>query len=300
MSFSGLNDIFAGRTDSKECLSFLLSLKAPENAKAYVIEKHKNRWFDDCYAAKKWAKYPNADVLLPASIKPIYERNLRDKKFVDDLGEKLSFDISRFSELMEGYSVVAEDIKPLMLHYSLIYLLDFFTRTWMKLCQNSSHGLQMPTQPETKDVLNIEVKILNRGIFPRAVDAFYLVNQSSLFSSDEEQGIHYVGNFITGGTTPPRMEKLQYHHIPSRQVSLGTLLVYYKNLTDFKHIYITPANKILTGFIIIFLISSISRYRAKDWFNLRNNRNLINRIELITHNFVSEWIPELLLQKSLE
>ena len=43
----------------------------------------------------------------------------------------------------------------------------------------------------------------------------------------------------------------------------------------------------------------MSRYRAEDWFMLCQDRDLSNRIELLNHDFISKWIPELLLQTSL-
>jgi hypothetical protein len=272
-------------------------LKAPENAKEYLIERHK-RVFSrvDSYRKimERWQAYPSISA---ANIKPILEKDLSDLKFISRLAEKLSFDISRFTDFLEAYAKVTEDIKPVMLHYATIYLLDFFSRTWLKYGQFMSHGTRMIPQEKAQNVLDIKVKILENGIFPRAVDAFFLMYQPCLFSNDERHGVRYVHNITAGGTTPQRFKKMQYSNKP--QIKFRKLLEIYKELMQYENVSITASNKILTGYLILFLISSISRYRAKDWFAIRNNRNLNNRIELLSHDFVSEWIPELVLQLSL-
>jgi len=297
MSFSGLSDLFQGQDEPRKHLASLLTLKAPENAKKYLIERHRAVFFYvNAYGTmlKRWQSYPSISA---SNVEPVLESDLSDPAFVTELAEKLSFDISRFIDFIEGYAGVAEDIKPVMLHYAMIYLLDFFSRTWLKYGQNMSHGIQMMPQGGRQSILNIKVKILENGIFPRVVDAFYLMYQPSLFSNDDDQGIGYLVNIESGGTTPPELKKLPYCNKP--QIRLSELLDLYGKLTSFEHIHITAANKILTGYLILFLMSSISRYKAKEWFAIRNDRNLNSRIELLNHDFVSEWIPELLLQKSI-
>jgi hypothetical protein len=234
-------------------------------------------------ADQRWHEYPNSAILLPANVKPVSQKDMINQQFLTELSEKLSFDISRFAEFIEGYSLVAPDIKPLMLHYAVIYLLDFFTRTWVKMKQNPSHVLQMLPQPETKNIMELKVNLLDRGVFPRAVDAFYLLHQSSLYSNNAQAGIMYSHNIAKDESIPLRMEKLPYYHKPATQISLGTLLEYYERLTtNDKYAEISMSNKILTGFLTLFLISSISRYRPKEWFSLRNNSNLFNKVELLT------------------
>lgn len=48
---------------------------------------------------------------------------------------------------LAGYTMVHDDIKPVMLHYSMIYLLDFYARTWLKYGRNWGHGIkQIPNE----------------------------------------------------------------------------------------------------------------------------------------------------------
>jgi len=298
VSFSGLSDLFEGRVGSRECLAFLLSLKAPENAKEYLLERHKRVFrYVDSYEKiiERWQSYPS--ISAARNIRPVLDSDLLNPEFTNKLAEKLSFDISRFTDFIEGYGKVAEDIKPVMLHYAVIYLLDFFSRTWLKHGQNMSHGVKMIQQGELQSVLDAKVKILENGIFPRAVDAFFVVYQSSLFSNDDKDGIGYLVDPFSGGTNPEGFPKLQCYKTP--QVKFSELLDLYKKLGSFQHIRITVANKILTGYLILFSTSFISRYKAKDWFTICRDRDLINRIELLNHDFVSDWIPELLLHQSL-
>jgi hypothetical protein len=121
------------------------------------------------------------------------------------------------------------------------------------------------------------------------------MNQHNLFSNDNTSGIQK--NFsITKDEWEPELEKKCYSREP--KISLGELLNIYELLkTDMA--IITMANKILTGYLILFLISSISRYKAKKWCIITNDRNLSNEIELVNYDFVSKWIPELILQKKI-
>lgn len=296
MSFSGLSDLFEGRVGSRDCLASLLSLKAPENAREYLYNRHK-RVFPrvDSYkdAAKRWQQYPFGAM---KNVRPILDSDIADLEFTKKIAEKLSFDISRFTDFLDGYARVAEDIKPVMLHYAVIYLLDFFSRTYLKYGQNLSHGVKMMPREGKETVLETKVKILDVGVFPRAVDAFYATRQSSLFSNDDITGIGYNFSALIEPANPPRIPKLKYCEKP--QVTLGRLLTVYRTLNGLKA-EVTMANKILTGYLILFLVSSISRYKAKDWFAVRQDRDLSNRIELLNFIFVSEWIPELFLQMSL-
>jgi len=301
MSFSGLSDLFEGRVGSRECLRFLLSLKAPENAQEYLLKRHKKVFCNvDSYKdiAKRWTDCPYTTTIR--NVRPIMDSDLSHPDFTKKLAEKLSFDISRFTDFIEGYAKVGEDIRPVMLHYAVIYLLDFYSRTWLKYGQNMSHGVKMMPKEEGQTVLDAKVKILENGIFPRAVDAFFVTYQSSLFSNDDDHGIGYLWDPVMDGTTtiPKRFPKFQYCKTP--QIKFGELLDLYKKLGSLEHIQITVANKILAGYLILFSTSFISRYKAKDWFTICKDRDLITKIELLNHDFISDWIPELLLQMSVK
>lgn len=125
MSFSALRDIFIGRVGADYCVKSLLFLKSPDNVKEYLIGIHKVAFPDgDTSKNEKWRAYPN--VKGAPNVIPIRERDLSDPKFMSKQANKLSFDISRFIEFLAGYTKVDDDIKPIMLHYSMIYLFDFF------------------------------------------------------------------------------------------------------------------------------------------------------------------------------
>lgn len=295
MSFSGLGDIFQGRIGQRECLAFLLSLKAPESARMYVYERHKQVFGrPNSYEklVKRWQEYPYATE--SRNIRPVLANDLENLEFTKNLGETLAFDISRFTDFIDGYVRVAEDIKPVMLHYAINYLLDFFSRTYLKYGQSTSHGVKITPKVGQETVLQTRARILENGIFPRAVDAFYAVDQSSLFSSDDVLGIGHYFN-VSGETTPTR---LKLKCCDKSSVTLNELLIMYRYFNSIKHDLVTVANKILAGYLVLFLVSSLSRYRAEDWFVLRQDRDLSNRIELLNHDFVSQWIPELLLHRS--
>lgn len=203
MSFSGLRDIFAGRVGSDSCVRSVLSLVSPNNVKEYLIGVHKVAFPDgDTIKNEKWRAYPRA-----FNATPIRERNLSDPKFMNKQTHKLAFDISRFLEFLTGYTRVDDNIKPMMLHYGMIYLFDFFSRTWLKYGRNWGHGIKL--KPNTNEHFTTQLyKLQKSGIFPRAVDAFYFLGQSSLFSADDDDGIwndQTVEGLISG-----KIEKIKY------------------------------------------------------------------------------------------
>lgn len=289
MSFSGLRDIFSGRLGTDYCVKALLFLKSPNNAKEYLIGIHKVVFPDgDESKNERWLAYPR--VVGAPNVIPIREKDLSNPKFMDKQADKLSFDISRFTEFLSGYTKVNEDIKPIILHYAMIYLLDFFSRTWLKYGQNWGHGIKLIPRPK-----DLSVKIKKSGIFPRAIDAFYFLDQSSLFSPDEDDGIEYQLNF-KGKTISETIKKIKYSEDP--EITLTHLIDVYEKLDEIVG-SVSKSNPILVGYVILFTMSSISRYRAEDWFKIREDRNLKNKFELLQYDFLYEWTPEILLQTIL-
>ena len=291
---SGIGSLFSGRSDANELFSTLLSLKSPKNAKDYLIKTQRRI---NCYAnsydniLERWKKCPCAKM---NNIRPIVDRDLLRSNVISKCAKNMSFDVSRFIDFLEGYAKVAEDVKPVMLHYAAIYLLDFFSRTWLNCESSTRHGLKMINEGTEKPD-GVKVQILPKGFFSRIVDSFYLMNQQNFFSNDDETG--YRKNFnICSGKWYPVLEKKKYLNRP--KITLGELLSYYELLKD-ERIKSSIANKILTGYLILYLVSSISRYKAKDWSEIRNDLRLINRIELVNFDFTSKWFPELILQKDI-
>lgn len=291
MSFSALRDIFIGRLDADYCVKSLLSLKSSNNAKEYLVTVHRNTFpSGDTSKDERWRVYPS----LPGrqSVMPIHEKDLSSSKFMDMQSNKLSFDISRFVEFLMGYTKVDDDIKPIMLHYGMIYLFDFFSRTWLKYGQNWGHGMKLTSKADEHSV-----KVQKSGIFPRAVDAFYLVYQSSIFSLDEDIGVVVQQNF-EGGAVFGEIEKKKYSECP--EISLTDLINVYENLDErASYEQVSESNPILVGYVVLFVMSSISRYNAKDWLKIREDRNLKNRLDLLQYDFLYRWTPEILMQTVL-
>lgn len=184
------------------------------------------------------------------------------------------------------------DIKPIMLHYSIIYLLDFFSRTWLKYGRNPGHGIKKLRAQAGEYFTTIQ----KSGIFPRAVDAFYFLNQSSLFSVDDDDGIPYQHNFEL--EVPfEKIEKMKYSECP--EINLTHLIDVYERISKINK-FVSKSNPILVGYVILFIISSISRYRAEDWFKIREDRNLKNKFDLLQYDFIYKWAHEILMQTILK
>jgi hypothetical protein len=289
VSFSELREIFAGRWGTNYCVKTILCMKSPKTCKKYLTKINSLTSISEKYKLMKWSKYQ-----LPKGtpqINPIRDADLLNSGFVSKIANKLSFDISRFTDFLLGYNKVDDDIKPVMLHYGLIYLLDFFSRTWLKYASNAGHGIKIVPSEHSSSALETETKIGVNGIFPRAVDAFYLINESSLFSNDDSSGIGYQLSAITGEPISKVIDKTKYSESP--KLTLSQLLDIYEQLAQING-SVTVANKILVGYTVVFTLSSISRYRAESWYEINANRDLKNRIDLVQYDFLSEWIPELL------
>jgi len=290
VSFSGLRDIFIGRFDANYCVKTVIFLKSSDTAKEYLIGIHKVVFPDgDANRKEKWRSYPH--IKGGPNIVPIKEKDLLNTKFVNKKADKLSFDILRFTEFLSGYAKVDYDLKPIMLHYAMIYLFDFFSRTWLKYGRTGGHGMKgLKVCPD-----DFSVRIEKQGVFQRAVDAFYFLGQSSLFSPDDDVGIGYQLN-MRGRTVSEKIEKMKYSKTP--RVKLNHLIDIYMRLRKIVG-SVSISNPILVGYAILFIMSSISRYRAEEWFKIRENRKQRNILELLQYDFLYEWIPEIFMQTIL-
>ena len=263
--------------------------------KKFLIRRHEILFPEgDLKKSQKWGSYPGNQVA--SQIQPVTSKDLSDGDFLTKTANKLSFDISRFTEFLSGCNRVDEDIKPIMFHYALIYILDFFSRTWLKYGQNPRHGLTIIPHIERTAEVGIEVKVYSKGVFPRAVDAFYLVGQSSLFSCDDEIGISYQPD-LRGNIIPKRIQKQKYSDEPKFYIS--HLIDIYDSLN---RIFgsVKMSNQILVGYTIIFALSSICRYLPSQWFGIQADRDLRSKLEILQSDYLHKWIPEILLQLELE
>jgi len=295
MSYSSLLELFTGRLGAQKCVKYVLSLKSPQKVKKFLISRHEIIFpKGDKEKNEKWDSYPKIERIL--QIKPVSSKDLSDGEFMTKMANKLSFDISRFTEFLSGYNKVDEDIKPIMFHYALIYIFDFFSRTWLKYGQNRGHGIAINSHIRRSAVVDTEVKIQLNGVFPRAVDAFYFLDQSSLFSRDDKSGISYQLN-IDGKTVSKEIQKLKYSDEP--KVSMSRLVEIYDDL-DRVVGSVKLSNQILVGYAIIFALSSICRYRPEQWSKIQEDRDLKSKLEILQSDYLHEWIPEILLQLELE
>lgn len=290
MSFSGLRDIFIGRLGADYCVRSVLFLKSPKNVKQYLVAIHRVAFPDgDEVKNEKWFAYPN--VAGTPNVVPIREKDLHNPRFMKKQANKLSFDISRFIEFLSGYTKVDDDIKPIMLHYAMIYLFDFFSRSWLKYGQNWSHGIGKLKKHSN----DFSVRIEKKGIFPRVIDAFYLLYQSNLFSLDDADGIVYP-LIVELEAVSNKIQKMKYSERP--EIRLSHLIDIYEKLSNILKSS-SKSNPILVGYAILFIMSSISRYRAEDWFRIREDKDLRNKIDLLEYDFLYEWTPEILQQTIL-
>jgi len=63
--------------------------------------------------------------------------------------------------------------------------------------------------------------------------------------------------------------------------------------------FVLKSNPILVSYAILFIISSMSRYRAENWFKIRENKDLKNKFDLLQYDFLYRWTHEVLKQTIL-
>lgn len=291
-------NVFSGRVNATFCVKSILSLKSPKNAQKYLTRLHNIIAFPEMSAddikMRRWDEYPSAKGIQV--VKPIRRKDLSNPVFMKKIANKLSFDISRFTEFLAGYGNAEEDIKPIMLHYAMIYLFDFFSRSWLKFGQNRRHGLKIIPPSEGSSIDEYTLEMWKNGIFQRAVDAFYFRYHPSLFSLGGSLGINY--HELLFGFKTEKIEKWEYSKAP--KIKLGSLFHIYDRIDSRNPAYSgKKSNPILIGYALLFSLSSISRYRAEDWWKIREDKNLNTKLELLQYDFVYEWVPEILMQTVL-
>ena len=293
MGFSALRDILSGVFGADQCVKSVLSLMSPENVGKYLVDIHEIM-FPKGNSAKeqKWLACRTFENV--PEVFPIMEMDLSDPKFMRNHSRRLSFDVSRFIEFLNGYNRVDDDLKPIMLHYSMIYLLDFFSRTWLKYTRNKGHCITM-MMLTSENIYEQRVKIEKSGVFPRAVDAFYFLNQSSIFSVDDDDGISLQHQKLE--VPIEKIEKKRYAQSP--QIALGYLIDTYERVCKMGEL-VKKSNPILLGYLILFIESSLSRYRAEDWFKIRENRDLESKFNLVQYDALYHWTHEILMQTILK
>jgi hypothetical protein len=302
MSFSELRDILGARENVNQCVRAIFALKSPQNVADYLVNIQRKAFYFaydygpredktiDKYKKEKWAQYnfPQKGMQLG----PLTSEILLDTEELSSISEKLSFNISRFTEFLSCYNKIEADIKPIMLHYAMIYLFDFFSRTWLRYRANNGHGI---TYSETQgtSVNDMEIRLGTTGIFPRAVDAFYFLNEQSVFSLDNAKGNGLGNDFTLQNPAFKPMAKTKYYEKPT--IKFGQLLENYERMKILReNMQCGKGNPILTGYAILFLVSSVCRYKPREWFKILTDRDLSTKLELLQHDFIYSWIPELL------
>ena len=286
--FSALRDIFAGRLGTDNCVRSLIFLRSPSNTKEYLKCIHRITYADEDISKNEiWRAYPNISGVQ--RVEPIRKKDLTSSRFMNKQANKLSFDMSRFSEFLIGYTKVDDNIKPIMLHYSMIYLFDFFSRTWLKYEDNWGHGMSFRHE-------NIQIE--KKGIFQRAIDAFYFLGIPSIFSLDNDSGIINQYN-LKEELIFKEIGKMKYSDKPN--IPLNYIIDIYKQLRMMRKTAgdLILSNQILVGYVLLFAISSISRYRAGDWFKLLKDIEFRNLNDLLHYDFLYEWTPSILQQTIL-
>lgn len=235
-----------------------------------------------------------------------------------ELSKQLSFKIKRFTEFLRAFSVVDEDIKPIMLYYSINYFLTFLSDSLLHFRGRVyHHGLS-----GTKDLI-----IKKRGTFARIVDGFFALEKPTIFSPWRE-GLNNFDYMVKGiiadkGTDKYRNTKNEftkhidevktlyelYEYTKSPQLSLSDLIrarfILYKHWNKSSSICrISYENLILVDYLVLFIAGSIARYNPTEWTKIQNApkeecEKIRYHINAAQTNMLNEWIPYLISEHVL-
>ncbi len=303
--------------------SVLLFLQTPMNMEKYLIA-----YADLIYSRKKnimdsdkIKEYANLKKSLSAKEVPelLIFNKLSDieKK---ELCEWLSFKIKRFTEFMRAFSAVDEDIKPIMLYYSINYLLTFLSDSLLRFKGRiGHHGLS-----GTKNLI-----IKRHGTFARIVDGFFALEKLTIFSPWRE-GLNEYDSMEKGICADKGLDKYRnakneftkhieevntlyelYEYTKSPQLSLRDLIrtrfILYKHRHKSKGgslCRISYENLILVDYLVLFIAGSIARYNPVEWRNIQSAQDedyqkIRYHFNAAQTNMLNEWIPYLISEHIL-
>lgn len=239
----------------------------------------------------------------------LFFNNLSDEDKTE-LCERLSFKIKRFTEFMRAFSVVDEDIKPIMLYYSINYFLTFLSDSLLRFSwREPHHGLGGKTN----------LTIQKEGAFTRIVDGFFALNKPTLFSPWKEKGIYAekrelfgeieedINDRIHRESVEELYNKYEYIKKPKPQLSLSEIIdtrfILYEHWNKSKETYssdkISYENLILVDYLLLFIAGSIARYNPTEWTKIQSAQDehyqkIRYHINAAQANILNEWIPYLI------
>lgn len=291
--------------------SVFLFLQAPMNMGKYLVvysdlNHHRNRDYDD--EIKKYAdlKKPYSKELPELLI--FNSLNDTEKK---ELCERLSFKIKRFTEFLKAFSSVDEDIRPIMLYYSINYFLTFLSDLLLHFSERiPHHGLSGITS----------LTIQKEGAFARIVDGFFALNKPTLFSPWKLKGIHAsaglwdemdIDDDYTRHIKAVKNLYNKYDYTQKPKISLIDLInirvILYKHFkltTAVSNNQISHENMILIDYLLLFIAGSIARYNPIEWRKIQSASNeeyekIRYHINAAQTNMLNEWIPYLISEHIL-
>ena len=297
--------------------SVLLFLQTPTNMEKYLVNYSEYKNNSHTYFKDRIKIYADLKKSFSKELpQPLIFKSLKhsEKK---EICERLSFKIKRFTEFMSAFSVVDEDIKPIMLYYSVNYFLTFLSDMQLHFIERKSHHGLSGTK-------NLTIK--KNGTFARIVDGFFALNKPTLFAPCNENGINAVEG-LHEYLMPEEMSKKdndyirhiksvkklynKYEYKKDPTISLSDLInmrrVLYKHF-QFNHVSsnnnISLENLILVDYLVLFLAGSIARYNPLEWNKIQATSNkdyekIKYHINAAQTNMLNEWIPYLLSEHIL-
>lgn len=295
--------------------SVLLFLQTPMNMEKYLVayadliySRKKNIVDDD--EIKKYAELKKSFPKIKEIPELLIFNKLNDAE-KKKLCERLSFKIKRFTEFMRAFSAVDEDIRPIMLYYSINYFLTFLSDLLLHFSERiPHHGLSGITS----------LTIQKEGAFARIVDGFFALNKPTLFSPWKVKGIHAsaglwdemdIDDDYTRHIKAVKNLYNKYDYTQKPKISLIDLInirvILYKHFkltTAVSNNQISHENMILIDYLVLFIAGSIARYNPIEWRKIQSASNeeyekIRYHINAAQTNMLNEWIPYLISEHIL-
>lgn len=217
---------------------------------------------------------------------PVTEEYLKENPEVADQNVAL---LKNAMELWRAASRTSDAVAPMLYHYSWHCFNSFFTYTFFRWEPQhaSSHGIRIPSEALSENIEDIKIRFrkekeeMTRGLFQRLIDTWTLLGASLAFSPFlpvfEGNEIKFESNKLYLLSKPNYLSLKQLLTFdPVEDFERKYWKVYGREKllqnTSLSNSMNLPTN-ILKSYLIIFVASSLARYRPLLWTSVRVGEN---------------------------
>lgn len=262
------------------------------------------------YIVERYSKKVNRTIY------PITEQYLKEKPEVAEQNIML---LKNAMELWRTASQTSDAVAPILYHYSWHCFNSFFTYTFFRWDPQhaGSHGISIPSETLTESIKEIKIRFreekdeVTRGLFQRLIDTWILLGASPAFSpflpvfkSNEIGFIPNTQYLLSSSHSLPVKRLLTLNCVDYERKLYSDLRKKLINCPVLMNSISAPTRN-LKSYLIIFVASSLARYRPILWNSVLIGRNSVQsnfalyfRNALMEYTIGQTWTSGLLYQIS--